>query len=319
MKRRVLVTGANGFVGNALLKHLRLRNGMDVVGSVRSPSGFAAPALVQVPELNGDTDWSGALAGVTDVVHCAARAHVMHETAGPENALAKFRRANVDGTLNLARQAAEAGVSRFVFISSVKVNGEGTAIGQPFRASDPPSPQDAYGRSKHEAELQLRDLASRTGMGCVIVRPPLVYGPGVKANFAALMRWLRRGIPLPLGSVQDNRRSLVALDNLVSLLTTCITHPAAANQTFLVSDGEDLSTADLLQRMARAQGVTARLLPVPVFLLQAGAHLVGKRDFARRLLGSLQVDIVPTCECLDWRPPLSVDEGLRSVFRNTEN
>ncbi len=225
--------------------------------------------------------------------------------------LAAFRQTNTAGTLHLARQAAAAGVRRFVFVSSVKVNGEGTAEGSPFTAADAPAPQDPYGISKMEAEQGLRQIAVDTGMEVVIVRPPLVYGPGVKANFATLMRWLQRGIPLPLGAVTDNRRSLVALDNLVDLLITCIHHPAAANQTFLVSDGEDLSTTALLRRMGQALGKPALLLPVPPALLALGAKVLGKGDVAQRLLGSLQVDITHTRETLGWTPPIGVDEGLR--------
>lgn len=197
-----------------------------------------------------------------------------------------------------------------VFISSVKVNGESTQAGRAFTETDEPNPQDAYGQSKHEAEQCLRQLAADTGMEVVIIRPPLVYGPGVKANFSALMRAVRRGWPLPLGAVR-NQRSLVALDNLVDFIVTCITHPQAANQTFLVSDGQDLSTPELVRGMARAAGVPARLLPVPVWALQAGATLLGKRDAVQRLCGNLQVDISKTRNLLGWVPPISSDEGLR--------
>lgn len=324
MARHVLVTGANGFVGRAVLKHVLLQAGMTAVGSVRShvatagsvPSPISSP-LIHVPGLERDTDWSRALSGSTTVIHCAARVHEMRETGDTADALARFRQVNVEGTLNLAQQAAQAGVSRFIFVSSVKVNGEATTVGRPFRASDPPAPKDPYAESKHEAEVRLRELARHQRMEYVIVRPPLVYGPGVKANFAALMRLLERRIPLPLGSVRNNRRSYVSLDNLVSLLVSCVVHPAAANQVFLVSDGEDLSTADLLRRMARAQGLPARLLPVPISLLKAGANLLGKREIATRLLGNLQVDMVPTCERLGWHPPITVDEGLRRAAQNT--
>ena len=225
--------------------------------------------------------------------------------------LREFRRTNVDGTLHLARQAARSGVRRFVFVSSIKVNGEATSADHPFTAADSPAAQDAYGISKMEAERGLRAIAAETGMEVVIVRPPLVYGPGVKANFASLMHAVRRGIPLPLGSVTHNRRSLVALDNLVDLLITCMDHSAAANQTFLVSDGEDLSTTALIRRMGQALGKPARLLPVPPALLQLGAAIVGQRNVVQRLLGNLQVDIAYTRNTLGWAPPISVDEGLR--------
>jgi len=233
----------------------------------------------------------------------------MNEDAG--DPLAEFRRVNVDGTLRLARQAAEAGVRRFVFVSSIKVNGEHSQPGHPFTADEIPAPGDPYGVSKCEAEAGLRALSQETGMEVVIIRPPLVYGPGVKANFLAMMRWLQRGVPLPLGGVTANRRSLVFLDNLVDLIVTCIDHPAAANQTFLVSDDEDLSTAALLRRMAAALGRPARLVPVPAGLIVFGAKLIGRPGIAQRLCGSLQVDIGKTKAFLGWAPPISVDEGLR--------
>jgi nucleoside-diphosphate-sugar epimerase len=235
----------------------------------------------------------------------------MHDTEA--DPLTAFRAVNVGGTLNLARQAATAGVKRFVFISSVKVNGESTLPGRAFTEADAPKPQDAYGQSKHEAEQGLRQLSADTGMEVVVIRPPLVYGPGVKANFAALMRAVQRGWPLPLGAVH-NQRSLVALDNLVDFIITCITHPQAANQTFLVSDGQDLSTTELVRGMAQAAGVPARLLPVPVWALQAGASLLGKGDAVQRLCGNLQVDISKARSLLGWLPPVSVEEGLRRAM-----
>ncbi len=204
---------------------------------------------------------------------------------------------------------------RFVFISTIKVNGEGTPLGQPYTADDVPAPVDPYGVSKHEAELGLMRLAEETGMEVVIIRPVLVYGPGVKANFLSMMRWLHKGIPLPLGAIH-NQRSLVALDNLVDLIVTCLHHPAAANQTFLVSDGEDLSTTALLRRTAAALGRPARLIPVPVRVLRTAAHLLGKADFAQRLYGSLQVDISKTRELLGWSPPVSVDDALHKTARH---
>jgi UDP-glucose 4-epimerase len=258
--------------------------------------------------LEPSTDWTAALDGVSAVIHCAARVHVMADTAA--DPLEEFRHVNVQGTLNLARQAAAAGVRRFVFVSSIKVNGEATQPGAPFTADDAPAPLDAYGVSKMEAEQGLRELAAQTGMEVIIIRPPLVYGPGVKANFAAKMRWLQRGVPLPLGAIH-NQRSLVALDNLVDLIVTCLTHPAAANQTFLVSDGEDVSTSELLRRMGQALDRPARLLPVPQSWLKLAAAMVGKSDVAQRLCGSLQVDISKTRQLLSWTPPLSLDQGLK--------
>lgn len=318
---KVLVTGANGFVGGAVWRRLNARSDIQTVAAVRRVDAFAEPegGGVQVGELSAQTDWSQVLANVDAVVHTAARVHVMQDSAG--DPLAEYRRVNVEGTLNLARQAAAAGVKRFVFLSSVKVNGEATHAPHPgplprgarerFTADDAPAPQDAYGISKMEAEQGLRQIAAETGMAVVIIRPPLVYGPGVRANFAAMMRWLARGAPLPLGAVTHNRRSLVALDNLVDLIVTCLAHPAAANQTFLVSDGEDLSTADLLRRLGLAMGRPVRLFPAPVGLLKLGATLLGKPEIYQRLCGSLQVDIGKTRQLLGWTPPLTVDDGLR--------
>lgn len=243
------------------------------------------------------------------VIHAAARAHVMREEA--LDPLTEYRRVNVQGTSNLARQAAAAGVRRFVFISSIKVNGEATLPDRPFTADDAPAPEDAYGISKAEAETDLRRIAQETGMEVTIIRPPLIYGSGVKGNFSSLMNWVRRGQPLPLGGVTHNRRSLVGLDNLVDLTWVCVEHPKAANQTFLISDGEDLSTTELLMRISKALSRPARLLWVPPTLIAFMASLLGKKVISQRLLGSLQVDIRKTCELLDWKPIVAVDEGLR--------
>jgi nucleoside-diphosphate-sugar epimerase len=307
----ILVTGPTGFVGKAVLQRLLTEDQSQRVAVAVRRDGQLWPERV-LPRVTGDmepaADWSVALGGISAIVHCAARVHVMQEAAA--DPLEEFRRVNVQGTLNLARQAAAAGVRRFVFVSSIKVNGEATQLGSPFTADDASAPLDAYGVSKMEAEQGLREIARQTGMGLVIVRPPLVYGPGVKANFAAMMRWLKRGVPLPLGAIH-NQRSLVALDNLVDLLVACLTHPAAANQTFLVSDGEDVSTTELLRRMGQALGRPARLIPVPASWLKLAAVLVGKPDVAQRLCGSLQVDIEKTRRLLSWSQPLSLDEGLR--------
>lgn len=303
----MLVSGANGFVGQPLCEEI-IRQGWQVRAAVRSPCQLPVGVeLVAIGAINFETKWADALSGVDVVIHLAARVHVMKDSA--TDPLAEFRAINVEGTMNLARQAAKAGVRRFVYLSSIKVNGEQTLPGRPFTADDVPAPLDPYGISKHEAEEGLRKLAQQTGIEVVVIRPPLVYGPGVKANFLNMMRWLHKGVPLPFGAI-NNRRSLVALDNLVDLVVTCLEHPAAANQTFLVSDGEDLSTTELLRRMAAALNVPARLLPVPHKLLEAGFKMVGKSDLAQRLCGSLQVDITKECIMLDWKPLISVDEGL---------
>lgn len=309
---KILVTGATGFVGSALVD--RLRN--DGVFSVRTALRDAVATgqdrfdiPVVVGDLKPDTDWKPALDGIQTVIHLAARVHVMRETA--IDSLSEFRRVNVEGTVNLARQAISTGVRRFIFVSSIKVNGESTLRSNPFHPDDAPLPVDPYGISKYEAEMELRRLALESGMEVVIIRPPLVYGPGVKANFQTMIRWVWRGIPLPLGAVTSNKRSLVSLDNIVDFIATCVDHPAAANQTFLVSDGESLSTAALLKRMGEALGRPARLIPVPVSLLKLGATMLGKTGIAQRLCGSLEVDIGKTRELLGWMPPISVDEGLR--------
>jgi len=308
MKPNVLLTGATGFVGGAVLRYLR-DQGHAVTVAARASSKVADDALkvIRIDELDGQTNWRAGLENIQVVVHSAARVHVMVERDG--DPLGAFRKVNVEGTLNLARQAAKAGAKRFVFISSVKVNGEATLEGRPFTADDTPAPTDPYGISKREAEDGLRQLARECGLEVVIIRPVLVYGPGVKANFQAMMRWLVKGVPLPLGCI-DNRRSLVALDNLAHLVMTCTTHPAAANQTFLVSDGEDLSTPELLRRMGQALGRPARLLPVPALLLRLAATGLGRRALGQRLCGSLQVDMEKTHRVLDWRPPVSVDDAF---------
>jgi len=307
----VLLTGASGFVGRAVLDAAKQR-GIDVRPVFRSlDSAKRHPGAVLVPGLDGEVDWSQALQGVDVVIHSAARAHVMDEEA--LDPLTEFRRVNVQGTSNIARQAAAAAVRRFVFISSIKVNGEKTLLGRPFTAEDAPAPEDDYGLSKAEAETELRRIAKETRMEVTIIRPPLIYGPGVKGNFSSLMNWVRQGLPLPLGALIHNRRSLVGLDNLVDLILVCVEHPKAANQTFLISDGEDISTTELLRKISKALSRPARLLWVPAGLLALMASLLGKRVISQRLLGSLQVDIHKTGELLDWKPLVSMDEGLRKA------
>lgn len=309
------MTGASGFVGAVLCRELDVR-GFAVRGAVRLlHSSFSAPAVesVAVGKLDAATDWSSALAGVDCVIHCAARAHVMHETEA--DALAAYQSVNVDGSRRLAEQAAAAGVRRLVYLSSIKVNGEQTALGAPFLFSDAPAPEDPYGVSKWEAEQALWAVAANTGLELVVVRPPLVYGPGAKGNLTRLLKLVRSGVPLPLGAVH-NQRSLIGLDNLVDLLICCIDHPAAAGQTLLVSDGEDVSTPDLLRHMAAGLGRSARLLPVPVPLLRLAGRALGKQAEIDRLVGSLQIDSRHTRELLDWTPPVSLAEGIRRMVQD---
>lgn len=303
MKNKILITGFSGFVGNSLLTPLSTHD-LVLLGR-KKQDRFAFPFFHS--EFNAGSDYSSALQGVGVVIHCAARVHMMSEPA--TDPLAAFREVNTFGTLNLAQQAAASGAKRFIFISSIKVNGEATAEGKPFRFDDTAKPEDAYGISKAEAESGLKQIAADTGMEVVIIRPPLVYGRGVKANFAALVRLARKNLPLPLGAIH-NKRSLVALDNLVDLIITCIDHPKAANQTFLVSDDEDVSTTELLQMMTRAAGQNPRLLPVPVSWLKSVAKLIGKQAVIERLCGDLQVSIEHTKKTLGWEPVVSMQQGI---------
>lgn len=307
----ILITGASGFVGKALCAGLIKSSPLRI--SVRDKSNTELPENSEIFEasLSPNQDWSSALYGVSTVIHCAARVHVMNEKAA--DPLFEFRRVNVDGTVNLALQAVKAGVRRFIFISSIKVNGELTNIGHPFMADQISAPSDPYGVSKYEAELELKALAEVSKMEVVIIRSPLVYGPGVNANFLSMMNWLYRGIPLPLGGITKNKRSFVFLGNLIDMIITCINHPAAANQTFLVSDDEDLSTSVLLERMALALGRPSNLIIVPTVLITLGARLIGRPDISQRLCGSLQVDIQKTKDLLGWSPPVTLYEGLRQT------
>jgi len=307
---KVLVTGASGFVGRALVAQLVALGHDEVLALTRQAPADQVSGATYLADnyLAWQTQWQPTLAGVHTVVHAAARAHLLNDRAA--DPLSEFRKINVTGTLNLAAQAAQSGVSRFVFISSIGANGMQTAPGKPFTEVDQPNPHNAYALSKWEAEQGLLRIADETGMEVVIIRPPLVYSCNAPGNFGSLMRAVQRGRPLPLGAVH-NQRSLVALDNLVDFIVTCISHPQAANQTFLVSDGQDLSTTELVRGMARAAGVPARLLPVPVWALQAGATLLDKGDAVQRLCGNLQVDISKASSLLGWVPPVSVVEGLR--------
>jgi len=302
----ILVTGANGFVGRRLVSVLT-EYGYPVRCAVRADEMADS---VAVGDIGPDTDWSAALDNMECVVHTAARAHIMKDPAF--DPLTEFRKVNTAGTLTLARQAAEAHVHRFVFISSIGVNGNQNT--KPFTEYDTPAPHDLYAISKFEAEEGLWEIQQDTGMEVVIIRPPLVYGLNAPGNFGSLVRLVEKGIPLPLGAIH-NKRSLVALDNLVDLIVTCIDHPSAANQVFLAGDAEDVSTTELLRGVAKAMGKPARLIPVSAGILEFGATLLGKKAVAQRLLGSLQVDISKAREVLGWQPPISVYEGLRRAIR----
>lgn len=315
----ILVTGANGFVGRALCETL-VKRGHFVRAAARDFKDLNLPAgsmeKFPVPGISGKTQWSAALKDVDVVIHLAARVHVMRDEAS--DPLAAFREVNVDGTLCLAQQAVQAGVRRFIFLSSIKVNGEASPPGRPFRPDDAPAPEDAYALSKLEGEQALAEVCAETGTEFVVIRPPLVYGPGVGGNFRAMLRWMRYGIPLPFGAV-NNRRSLIALDNLIDLCAICVVHPAAANQVFLAADGEDVSTTELLLKIAHAYGQSARLFPLPTVWLQRCAALLGKRGVAERVLGSLVVDSAKASELLDWHPVVSMDEQLRKMARDDPN
>lgn len=307
---RILVTGANGFVGSSL-SNVLMNHGYQVCAALRRQNfvrDLVAQKQMFIGNIDKHTRWKDALSDIDYVIHLAARVHVMNESK--TDSLNDYQMVNVDGTVNFASQAAAAGVKRFIYLSSIKVNGTATKPGSPFKADDCPAPTDPYAVSKFEAEESLLNIAAATKMEVVIIRPPLVYGPGVKANFLTMMQWLNRGVPLPLGCIQ-NKRSLIALDNLSDLIVTCIDHPAAANQIFLVADGEDLSTTDLLQRLGKALNRPARLIPFPGNLLKVAAFLVGRQDLIQRLCTSLQVDISKTQDLLGWKPIVKVDNAIK--------
>jgi nucleoside-diphosphate-sugar epimerase len=312
--RSILVTGGSGFLGGALLRHLASSDEYSLIASLRDGRTDLPQSIrkVTLGDLTPSNNWREALTDVDVVVHAAARVHVMNEALA--DPLAAFRFVNVDATLNLARQAIEAGVKRFIYISSIKVNGEFSEPGAALTADDIPAPVDPYGISKLEAELGLRSLAANTPMEIVIIRPVLVYGPGVRANFLNMIRWLDKGVPLPFGAV-NNKRSLVSLDNLIDLIITCFSHPLAANQTFLASDGEDVSTTELLRKIAAVLNKRVVLLPLPVGLMTLAARLLGKAAIANRLFGSLQVDISKNKRLLGWTPPVTLDRGLSAAVQ----
>jgi nucleoside-diphosphate-sugar epimerase len=311
---KVLVTGANGFIGSALILRL-LKESIVVRGAVRKKT-LPVPAYIDswavIDDYLNPSAWPEVLQGVDAVIHTAALAHVVR---AHDSSLEEFRKVNAEATMQLAQAAVLAGVKRFIFLSTIKVNGEGGLSNKPYTADDNPAPADSYAISKYEAEQGLLSLAKKTKMDVVIIRSVLVYGPGVKANFKSMLSWLSKGIPLPFGAIR-NKRSLVALDNFVDLVVSCLTHPAAVNQVFLVSDGEDLSTPELLRQLGEGLDRPVRLIPVPSFLLNLFARLFGKEEIARRLCGSLQVDISKNRTLLNWTPPVSASEALRKTARD---
>jgi UDP-glucose 4-epimerase len=303
----ILITGSNGFLASYFLEK---KPQLEVRLIDRNKSNQSKYDFFQA-SIDSCTNYIDILKDIKTVIHCAARVHVMDDES--HDPLNDYREVNTAGTMNLARQAVEAGVKRFIFISSIKVNGESTQLDHPFRSSDRRSPEDFYGQSKSEAEEQLLLCAEETGLEVVIIRPTLVYGPNVKANFASLLNLVSKGFPLPFGCINDNQRSLVSVNNLVDLIVTCIKHPKAVNQVFLVSDDNDLSTASMVNYMSKALGKNNRLLPVPLWCFRLVGNLTGKKDVINRLLGSLQVDISHTKETLDWVPPQSVEEGFKET------
>lgn len=307
----IVLTGGSGFIGRNLIETLKYKKlfFLFLIGRNKPPE--VDTDKFYSCSIDNKESYSNFLENKDIVIHCAGRVHIMDDSSS--SPLEDFRKVNTHGTINLAKQSADAGVKRFIFISSIKVNGESTELGLPFKPDDAFIPLDPYGLSKYEAEIGLRKIAEKTAMEVVIIRPPLVYGPGVKANFAYMMEWVNRGLPLPLGGITENKRSLVSIDNLVDLIFTCIEHPNAANQTFLVSDDDDVSTTQLLANMAIALNVSNRLIPIPSTWLTVVAKLIGKPEIFQRLCCSLQVDISKTKELLNWQPPFSSSESMKKI------
>lgn len=308
------VTGGTGFVGHAVIDRLS-RQDIRVVMAVRSggrtlPRDWAAVNQIAIGEIDSRTDWSTALNGLDCVVHCAGQANSI--SPGFQSQGATFNTVNVDGTRRLAEQAAALGVKRFIYISSLKVNCEKTLPGKPVRIGDPEAPEGPYAISKWEAECTLAEISLTTGMEVVVIRPPLIYGPRVQGSFFQMLKWLHKGIPLPLGAI-DNQRSFVSIDNLVALIVRCLTHPAAANRKFLVSDDDDMSTTQLLIRMARALETRSRLIKCSPFVICSAAKLIGKSGIGHRLTDNLVLDMSSTKQQLGWTPPFTVEESLKKT------
>ena len=308
--KRILITGSNGFVGKALTR--KFADDFDLICAVRKVSNTLGEKVKQytIGELTPCTEWAHILTDVDIVIHLAARVHMMNDKS--TDPLKEFLKINTDSTLNLARQAADAGVKRFIFLSSIKVNGESTFSERPFKADDDPAPSDFYAHSKYLAEQGLFQLSKKTEMDVVVIRPPLIYGPGVKANFYKMMLLVNRGILLPFGSI-NSFRSLVAINNLLSLISICLLHPSASNQVFLVSDDEDITTTELLKRMGITLGKKVRLVCIPEGVLAIILRLIRRGPIAQRLCSSLQVDISKTKKILDWKPVVNVDDALQET------
>ena len=310
MIQSIFVTGANGFVGRALCRRL-LADGLRVCGAVRSGKSSRLPKGVEPFEIgrfDERTNWQGAFDGIDAIVHLAARVHVMDDRAVDPHVA--YQQVNVAGTEQIARSAVEAGVRRFVFLSTVKVNGEENV--RPYRETDPPAPRDSYAISKLQAEQKLKEIAAGSKLEPVILRPPLVYGSGVRANFLALIQWVAKGVPLPFASIR-NRRSFIYVENLADVIAVACSYPDAGGKVFFVSDGEDVSTPELIRRIATALKTSVRLLPFPSLLLFGLGRIVGKGAAVDRLLGSLTVDISKAGQELNWKPPFSMTDGLRNT------
>ena len=313
-KHRLLLTGATGFVGSAIQQRIVEDGNYDLTIAVRNINEQSkAVHIIKVDDLTFNTDWSEALKGVDVVIHSAARVHVMDDTSA--DPITEFRKVNVEGTLNLARQAVEAGIKRFIFISSIKVNGEGTERGKPYIEGSKPNPIDPYGISKYEAEQGLLELAQTTSLEVVIIRPTLVYGENVKGNFHSLMKWTHKGIPLPIGGIKQNLRSLISVDNLVDFIVTCIEHKDAKNEVFLISDDDDISTAGLLEEISKGLGVKNKTVNIPPKFINTAASALGKSGVAQRLTGSLQVDISKAKNLLGWHPKYSSSESIQKAAK----
>ena len=310
----ILVTGANGFVGKSLIKHLSTTNYQAIAGVRKLPEHQQDYEYRLIANLEDKANLTSALKDIDVVIHAAARVHVMKEAAS--DPLTEFRKVNVEGSLNLARQAVEAGVKRFIFISSIKVNGEGTELGKPYTEHSKSNPIDPYGISKYEAEQGLLEIAKTTPLEVVIIRPTLVYGENVKGNFHSLMKWTYKGIPLPIGGIKQNLRSLVSVDNLVDFIVTCIEHKDARNEVFLISDDDDISTAGLLEEISKGLGVKNKAVNIPAKFINTAASAIGKLSVAQRLSGSLQVDIGKGKTLLGWKPKYSTSESIQKTARS---